>query len=233
VRLDCKRLSCVRCGPKRARRYQRAIAREAEARSLKRFATLTIDPARLLQEDSVDYIRECWNKFRTYLKRRFGHKVEYIAVLEHHKSGVAHLHVLMDRYIPKEWLDSAWNAVGGGFTWINYVDVHRVSAYISKYLTKALFGGLPSKKKRISTSRDIHLFEKRESTGWWFDRGSIEKHYQDTMNSRTQQAVNIQSDNAGLKSFEVVEISSAQHRGHPLLPFLEEPLLETLVGAAL
>src|SRR5262245_38625426 len=150
VRLDCKRLSCVRCGPKRKRLYQRAIAREAEARGLKRFVTLTIDPARLSQEDSADYIRECWNKFRTYLKRAFGQRVEYIAVLEHHKSGVAHLHVLIDRYIPKEWLDSAWKAVGGGFTWINLVDVHRVSAYISKYLTKALFDALPSKKKRIS-----------------------------------------------------------------------------------
>jgi hypothetical protein len=200
---------------------------------LKRFATLTIDPARLLQEDSADYIRECWNKFRTYLRRRFGQRVEYIAVLEHHKSGVAHLHVLIDRYIPKEWLDSAWNAVGGGFTWINYVDVHRVSAYISKYLTKALFGGLPSKKKRISTSRGIRLFEKRESTGWWYDRGSIEKHYQKTMNSRTQRAVNIQSDHTGLKSFEAVEISSAQRSGHRRLPFFEEPPLETLVGAAL
>src|SRR5262245_8786744 len=140
ARLDCKRLSCVQCGPKGARRYRRAIAREAEVRGLKRFLTLTINPVRLLQEDSADYIRECWNKFRTYLKREFGQRVEYIAVLELHKSGVAHLHVLIDRYIPKEWLDSAWKAVGGGFTWINDVDVHRVSVYISKYLTKALFG---------------------------------------------------------------------------------------------
>src|SRR5262252_1030801 len=122
ARLDCKRLSCARCGPKRARRYQRAIAREAEARDLKRFVTLTLDPARLPREDSSDYIRGCWNKFRTYLWRRFGQRVEYIAVLEPQKSGIAHLHVLIDRYIPKQWLDKAWNAVGGGFTWINYVD---------------------------------------------------------------------------------------------------------------
>src|SRR6516165_129714 len=88
VRLDCKRLSCVRCGPKRARRYQRAIAQQAEKLGLKRFVTLTIDPARLSQEDSSDYIRKCWNNFRTYLRRRFGQKVvQYIAVLEHQKSG--------------------------------------------------------------------------------------------------------------------------------------------------
>src|SRR5262249_12639364 len=80
-------------------------------------------------------------------------------------------------------IDRAWNAVGGGFTWINYVDVHRVSAYISKYLTKALLDTLPSKKKRISTSRGIRLFQKSRPTGWWHDRGSIQKHYQFAMNS--------------------------------------------------
>jgi hypothetical protein len=146
---------------------------------------------------------------------------------------VAHLHVLIDRYIPKEWLDSAWNAVGGGFTWINYVDVHRVSAYISKYLTKALFGGLSSKKKRISTSRGIRLFEKRESTGWWYDRGSIEKHYENAKMSRSQRVVNAQSDDAGLRSFESVEISSAHYSGYRLLPCFEDSLLETLIGGAL
>src|SRR5262249_49769699 len=156
------------------------------------------------------------------LKRAFGQRVEYIAVLEHHKSGVAHLHVLIDRYIPKEWLDRAWNAVGGGFTWINYVDVHRVSAYISKYLTKALFCALSSKKKRISTCRGICLFKKPESTGWWYDRGSIEKHYRYAMNSRAQRVVSIESDYAGLKSFAAVESAIPRHVGDRMLPFFEE-----------
>src|SRR5262249_35207964 len=100
-RLDCKRMSCDRCGPKKARRYRRAIAREAEANNLTRFVTLTLDPTCVPSPDeSVDYIRQCFNKFRTYLRRSFGTRIEYITVLELQKSGMAHLHVLIDRFIP-------------------------------------------------------------------------------------------------------------------------------------
>src|SRR5215813_9113760 len=166
-RLDCKRSSCDHCGPIKARRYRKAIAREAEARGLTRFLTLTLDPkVSPGPDESVEYIRECFNKFRTYMKRKLGSGVQYIAVVELQKSGMAHLHVLVDRFLQKAWLDEAWRAVGGGFTWIKYTDVQRVSAYISKYLTKDLFTAVPSKKKRISTSRGIRLFEKRESLGW-------------------------------------------------------------------
>src|SRR5262249_18839602 len=144
-----------------------------------RFVTLTLDPKRAgSPEGSVEYIRESWNKFRTYLKRQFGTKVRFIVILEPQKSGMAHLHALIDRYIAQEWLHKAWNAVGGGFTFIKYVDIHRVSAYLTKYLTKELFTSAPSKKKRISTSRGIRLFQKSQSTGWWYDRGLIGKHYE-------------------------------------------------------
>ena len=146
---------------------------------------------------------------------------------------MAHLHVLIDRYVPKEWLDVAWNAVGGGFTWIKYVDVHRVSAYISKYLTKALVGSLTSKKKRISTSRGIRLLQKRESAGWWYDRRSIEKHYDYVMNSRVQRISNVQEDCVGLRSFEAIERPSAHPFGDRVLTFLDGPTFETTVASAL
>jgi hypothetical protein len=203
-------MSCERCGPKKARLYRRAIAREAETKNLTRFLTLTIDPSRVSSADqSVDYIRGCFDKFRTYLKRYLGTRVEYITVLELQKSGMAHLHVLIDRFIPKEWIDTAWNAVGGGFTWIKYVDVQRVSAYMSKYLTKDLFVGVPSKKKRISTSRGIHLFQKSASTGWSYDTKRIHRLFSRVfMHSRGKRPINVVTDDAGLKSFEVERIPS-------------------------
>ena len=204
-RADCKKLSCHRCGPKRARRYKHAIAREAEAHNLTRFLTLTLDPKRAGNVDgSVGYIRECWSKFRTYLKRKFGTRVQFIVILELQQTGMAHLHALIDRYIPLDWLNKAWSAVGGGFTWIKYVDVHRVSAYLTKYLTKELFTAVASKKKRVSTSRGIRLFEKQEPSGWWYDRKQIEDHYDFAVKSRHGIA-NVQNDDAGVKSFASVE----------------------------
>src|SRR5262249_29254917 len=122
-RQDCKRMTCEQCGPKKARLYRKAIAREAEVNGLSKLLTLTLDPSPAPgPEESVDYIRECFNKFRTYLRRLLGSAVPYIAVLELQKSGMAHLHVLLNRFIPKTQIDQAWNAVGGGFTWINQVD---------------------------------------------------------------------------------------------------------------
>jgi hypothetical protein len=155
-------------------------------------------------DGSVDYIRECWSKFRIYLKRKFGTPVQFIVILELQQSGMAHLHALIDRYIPLDWLNIAWSAVGGGFTWIKYVDVHRVSAYLTKYLTKDLFTAVASKKKRISTSREIKLFEKREPGSWWYDRKQIEDHYEFAVKSGHGIA-NIHSDDAGVKSFASVE----------------------------
>jgi hypothetical protein len=201
-RADCKKLSCDRCGPKKARWYQRAIAREAEAKGLTRFVTFTLDPKRAGRpEDSVDYIRVSWNKMRTYLKRKFTSHVHFILILELQKSGMAHLHVLVDRYIEKEWLDATWRAVGGGFTFIKYVDVHRVSAYLTKYVTKELLMAIPSKKKRITASRGIQLNEKRKPTGWWWDRKPIQKHHDFAIKSR-QLIANTSSDDTGLRSFE-------------------------------
>jgi len=201
-RVDCKKMSCQRCGPKRARQYRFAIAREAEVHGLTRFLTLTIDPSRVAGTDqSVDYIRECFNKFRTYLRRICGSRVEYIAVLELQKSGMAHMHILLSRYIPKAQIDDAWTGVGGGFTWIKHVDVHRVSAYMSKYLTKDLFVGVASKKKRVSTSRGIRLFEKRQSTGWSMDFRPVGFHFQKYVQNRGRIVADIVRDQVGLKSF--------------------------------
>lgn len=198
-------MSCDHCGPRKARQYRRAIAREAEANQLTRFLTLTLDPSRAPEPDeSVQYIRECFNKLRTYLKRFMGARVHYITVLELQKSGMAHLHVLLGCYIPKEVIDRAWTAVGGGFTWMKYVDVHRVSAYMSKYLTKDLFGAVPSKKKRISTSRGICLFPKRESMGWTRESRSINYFYRKHLVGKRALVADAIEDDMGLKSFTVV-----------------------------
>ena len=134
---------------------------KARALELRRFLTLTLDPRHCTAEQSVHYLRNCWNKFRTSLKRRAGKSISYIAVIEFQKNGYAHLHVLVDRFLPQPWIQSAWQAVGGGrFVNIQQVDIQRVGAYLSKYLTKDLFS-MPGKQRRCTTSRDIVLFEKQ------------------------------------------------------------------------
>jgi hypothetical protein len=167
-RVNCKCWSCSYCGPRKARRYKYLIQHIAEREGLTRFITLTLDPS-LIEGDAVRYLRRVFNKFRLYLRRRYGAPVKYIAVLEFQKSGIPHLHLLVDQFIHWRWIRSAWSALGGGtFVDIRYVDVHRISRYLSKYLTKELLQSAPARSRRVTTSRTIRLIEKKEDQqGIW------------------------------------------------------------------
>ena len=173
-RINCKCWNCSYCAPKKAKRYKRAIREVAERQRLCRFVTLTLDPSKI-EGDPVRYLNAVFAKLRTYLKRRFRIAPTYIRVLEFQKSGNPHFHLLIDRYVEWVWLRDAWETVGGGsFVNIKYVDVHRVSRYLSKYLTKELLLSAPLRSRRVTTSRSIHLFEKQPcETEWQFLRTPI------------------------------------------------------------
>src|SRR4051812_17345825 len=93
-RVYCKCWDCSYCGPRRARRAKLSIQRHAERHRLSRFITLTVDPSKLHRAAPVPYINECFGKFRIYLKRKYGIAPTYIRVLEFHKSGLPHFHIL-------------------------------------------------------------------------------------------------------------------------------------------
>jgi hypothetical protein len=166
-RVNCKSWNCSYCAPRRAKRYRYAIRETAEARKLQRFLTLTLDPKKI-EGDSVRYLNDAFAKLRVYLHREYRVAPQFIRVLEFQKNGNPHFHILIDRYIDLEWIRKAWVAVGGGFMVdIRFVDVHRVSHYLSKYLTTDLLMSAPSRCRRVTTSRGIKLFEKTPSEIKW------------------------------------------------------------------
>ena len=160
-RLLCDCLRCPRCRPRRLRAIRARIAEEATKHDLTRFATLTLDPKKLLPGARSDrYLRNCWRKMRVLLERRHGGTVHFIAVLEFQESGMAHLHVLFGMYIPQDWLSTAWQSVGGGeIVHITYVEIRKVAAYLTTYLTSSkiahTLGLLPRRARIFSTSRGI------------------------------------------------------------------------------
>jgi len=166
-RLNCKCWKCSFCGPRKAKRYRYAIRALAEERQLRRFLTLTLDPAKVTG-CPVQYLNQVFAKLRVYLRRQYGHAPQYIRILEFQKNGSPHFHILIDRFIPWKWLRASWIAIGGGtMVDIRHVDVHRVSHYLSKYLTKELLLSAPLRSRRVTTSRGLRLFEKQNERPRW------------------------------------------------------------------
>jgi hypothetical protein len=174
IRVNCKCWDCSYCGPRKAKRYKRAIRRTAEEHRLARFLTLTVDPAKIGNDNVVRFINKTFAKWRVSLKRNFGVSPKYIRILEFQQNGNPHFHILIDRYVPHAWIMQSWSAVGGGrIVNIKYVDLHRVSRYLSKYLTKELLLSAPKRSRRVTTSRSLHLFEKSNDTRWVLLKVSI------------------------------------------------------------
>jgi hypothetical protein len=184
------------------------IAELAEKYQLRRFVTLTLDPKRIPPGQRSDrYLRNCWRKMRVSLQRKFGESLRFISVLEFQESGLAHLHFLVGVYIPQDWLSEAWQAIGGGrIVDIRYVDVHRVVAYLTPYLT----GGkiqhtlrlLDPRARIFSTSRGLSLSQKTASLGWWLNRVSMETVHRFCPNPSAERFEELQRGGSRLSYFE-------------------------------
>lgn len=203
ARLDCKTYGCSYCGERKVKRIKKAIIKQATNFKLQRMLTLTLNPQNCSAQDSIEHIRYCWSELRTYLKRLHGETIVFIAVIELQKNGYAHLHILVDRFIRKDWISQAWHNLGAGeIVDIMYVDIHRIAGYLTKYVTKDMLLNLPIGVKRFTTSRNIIMFEKvkreDQSENWQFLRLPVGLLYEEAFLS----AYNIKNDEQGdLKSF--------------------------------
>jgi hypothetical protein len=177
--LFCQSYRCRRCCNPKLKKVRARIAEMATKHKLQRMATLTLDPKKIPKGKRTDrYLRECWREMRVSLARKFGKSLPFVGVLEFHKSGIAHLHLLVGQYIPQKWLSRAWSAIGGGkVVDIRFVDVHRVSAYLSVYLAgdkvQKTLELLPKRARIFTTARSIVLWGKKVKSGWRLVRRDV------------------------------------------------------------
>ena len=221
--LFCKSYRCDRCRKSKLKKVRKRISEVAEEHQLTRMVTLTLDPKRIpkrYRKRTDRYIRECWRKMRVLLAREFEGSLAFVGVLEFQKNGNAHLHLLVGRYIAQKWLSIAWQSIGGGrHVDIRFVDVHRVAAYLSHYLTgdKVLhtLELLPKRARIFTTSRSIVLWGKKKVSGWWLRRVGIETFYD-------------AAPNPAHVRFEPVE--DLKPFGLELLSYFESPPLQEALG---
>ena len=182
TRLFCKSWKCLHCGPRKARRYARQIAKVAVRHGLNRMMTLTLDPKKMTPGvDPVRYIQGIWCKFRgVYLGRYFDESIDYVRVLEVQQNGNPHYHVLINRFVPQHWISETWAKLGGGAVVdIRMIyDEHRISHYVTKYLTKQILLSSPAGTRRVTTSRSIRLFDRLKRPGWRLFRSGLERIFE-------------------------------------------------------
>lgn len=145
----CKQWDCPYCGDINKEYWVHQAARgtliiTSEKRDVQ-FVTLT-SRGYCTPYSSIHFLRQNWPKLNRKLKyhtdkyaRHFGLQWAYFMVPEHHRSGVAHFHLLAATLYDTEasWKDFAY---GAGFGYI--VDVQplinpqQAANYVAKYLTK-------------------------------------------------------------------------------------------------
>ena len=219
--LFCGSYRCNRCRNPKLKKVRSAIARIASEKKLNKLATLTLDRKLIPRGVRTDrYLRECWRKMRVSLSRKFGESVDYVGVLEFQKNGVAHLHLLLGRFIKQDWLSDAWSAVGGGVVVdIRLVDIHRVTAYLSIYLAgdkvEHTLKLLAVRARIFTTSRSIRLWPKKEKGCWWLRRVGLSELYDAAANPSNVR-------------FEPVE--DLKPFGLELLSYFESPPFQEAIG---
>ncbi len=177
TKLFCKSWVCQYCGPRKAKKLRKAIAKAAGQYQLNRLLTVTLDSKKIPEGmDPMHYIQEIWSKFRVYLGRFFGESIDYIRIVELQQSGMPHYHVLLNRYIPQATVSDMWDKLGGGrIVDIRMIyDAHRIPYYMTKYITKRIILSVPVGTRRFTTSRSIRLFDPIKANGWRLFRSRLE-----------------------------------------------------------
>lgn len=170
-RARCHMFSCAECRPNQISWFRRRLVDVAKEKELVVFLTLMIPSVNregLDPDSSFSLMSLFWNLFRLKYKRLTGHGFDYVAVYRSHDNGYAHMHILLNRYIPMLIVDSIALEVGLGMTNIKYVDTHRVSWYLSRYLEKEEEWYIPEGHRHYSTSRSIVFNDYVPQDGWYY-----------------------------------------------------------------
>lgn len=158
---SCNSISCGRCRQREIRKMLNKVTTIAKDKNLTRHLVITV-PGKTFRkfvdaDESFDYFSYAWQKFRVMFKREYGDNLQYIAFRRAQKDGYCHMHALVDRYIPVNKINDISRRAGLGYASINFVDVHRITSYLSKYWYKDHEWLIPKGMRHITTSRGIKL----------------------------------------------------------------------------
>lgn len=173
----CRQASCFICGPRYRRWLRHCVQGSVDLMGLDRLLTLTLRAGGMSPGESRAKLMRCWNRLREWITRTLG-ALDYLWVVEVTARGTFHLHVLVDRYLPRSQVKRAWEHITGD-SWgvdVRALRGNRAARYISKYVTK-LAGmrrdpawSFLKGKRLFSKSRSLRFvpfMRPTESSGGW------------------------------------------------------------------
>lgn len=159
----CKSWRCPHCAPRRKGTWIARVTHLLESWPRVRFWTLTLNPNQLLPFTDLtpeQFLLRAWRVLRVHLGRRCPRcnrrcrgrplrcashpKTEpktpsFVWVLEYTKKGLPHLHVAMNQYIPRGWLQAKWERLTKAWNVdVRATDPEATTTYLAKYLGKTL-----------------------------------------------------------------------------------------------
>ncbi len=168
-RMFCNSCNCPTCCKRKANMVRREIIEVSGLNNLYYHLVFTLDGTKIPYEyknsevnDTHKYITKIFNHFltllrrerRDYVKKKTGQvkhfdysqlekELKYIWIIEFQKDTKnAHMHILLNQFLPIEVIRDLWTHVGGGVEmFIERVKtVKGLSIYVTKYISKGLNG---------------------------------------------------------------------------------------------
>lgn len=176
----CNTYKCEVCGKRKAQRLYSAIKNYVSSWDQIRMWTFTVK-ASVFEENKKlgnKLISKIWHYFITYTRRclelsKKQRRFDYIKILEFHRSGLPHLHVLVDKFLPWAIVQGLWERairkfsslygkVGNAFVSFS-TNASGAANYVSKYVVKAAIDARREKLHLWSKSGRGSIFIKNKS----------------------------------------------------------------------
>jgi len=134
----CNSYFCETCALRKKRKLQKRLKR-LKINGRLRFLTLTLSTVDFTPEQALNNISSFFNDFCHRLRDR-GYKFQFFKIIELSKKDQAHLHVLINCFIPRITVLMLWKSITGSYI----VDIRAVNShekaveYLTKYMTKSI-----------------------------------------------------------------------------------------------
>lgn len=154
----CGAYFCPDCGPIKIKVLRNAVYKELKSWKHKCFWTFTLN-SKITNDLELHYkiLSESYERLITYLRRDkliSNNQFRYIRVNELHKTGYAHLHVMIDTFFPAKYIIGLWQGIVNNIC-LNYgimydpnylcgcyvkykSDTGHATNYLVKYVTKSI-----------------------------------------------------------------------------------------------